>query len=343
MPPGFRRARSPHDRKVIVARSFPPLSAAPLRGAATQPGRIGLRDPRRRHRGRQPRDADPRRRARDALRRRAAGLPRQLPRPDSPDRVQRRPGRNSPEIAAAIEAAVQDGMDVINLSIGEPEIPPSRDLVVRAIDGAFRGRRRLDDLRRKRLRGLRRGSVSSPGSAASAITVGATTVGRRWRASPPRARRPCRFASPRYRPRASTYRGAEPEGPVGADERTSMAAPHVAGAGGSCSSATRTWTPAQVKSALVTTGQRTRESRRNRLDDARGRRVRRSPRADRPLVFASPSTLSFGFLKRGRLAAKRVAPADAGGGAGSWAVSHVLQGRTGVRVSASRPSQCRAR
>ena len=43
---------------------------------------------------------------------------------------------NSAEIAAAIEAAVSDGMDVINLSLGEPEIEPSRDIVVAAIDGA---------------------------------------------------------------------------------------------------------------------------------------------------------------------------------------------------------------
>jgi subtilisin family serine protease len=43
---------------------------------------------------------------------------------------------NSPEIAAGIEAAVRDGMDVINLSLGEPEIAPGRDLVVRAIEGA---------------------------------------------------------------------------------------------------------------------------------------------------------------------------------------------------------------
>ena len=31
---------------------------------------------------------------------------------------------NSPEIIAAIEAAVRDGMDVINLSLGEAEIEP---------------------------------------------------------------------------------------------------------------------------------------------------------------------------------------------------------------------------
>ena len=37
---------------------------------------------------------------------------------------------NCPEIAEGIEAAVADGMDVINLSLGEPEIEPSRDIVV---------------------------------------------------------------------------------------------------------------------------------------------------------------------------------------------------------------------
>ena len=99
---------------------------------------------------------------------------------------------NSPEIAAAIEAAVQDGMDVINLSIGEPEIPPSRDLVVRAIDGAAaagvvsavsagndfeafgRGRSRRPAPRRPRSPSPRPRSTGS------------------WRASPPRGRHRCR-------------------------------------------------------------------------------------------------------------------------------------------------------
>ena len=43
---------------------------------------------------------------------------------------------NAPEIAAAVEAAVADGMDVINLSLGEPEIEPARDVVVAALNGA---------------------------------------------------------------------------------------------------------------------------------------------------------------------------------------------------------------
>ena len=43
---------------------------------------------------------------------------------------------NSPEIAKGIEEAVKDGMDVINLSLGEPEIEPTRDIVVAALDNA---------------------------------------------------------------------------------------------------------------------------------------------------------------------------------------------------------------
>ena len=64
---------------------------------------------------------------------------------------------NAAEIVAAIEAAVADGMDVINLSLGEPEVEPSRDLVALALDGAARGRRHPRRRRGKRLRGVRRG------------------------------------------------------------------------------------------------------------------------------------------------------------------------------------------
>src|SRR4029078_4014045 len=53
---------------------------------------------------------------------------------------------NAPEIVAAIEAAVADGMDVINLSLGEPEIEPSRDIVALALDAAGRARGRAPRL-----------------------------------------------------------------------------------------------------------------------------------------------------------------------------------------------------
>ena len=96
-------------------------------------------------------------------------------------------------------------MDVINLSIGEPEIPPSRDLVVRAIDGAAAAGVVSTVSAGNDFEAFGRGSVSSPGSAASAITVGATTVDRQLAGFSSAGPTPlARFASsPRYRPRAS--------------------------------------------------------------------------------------------------------------------------------------------
>ena len=45
------------------------------------------------------------------------------------------------------------------------------------------------------------------------------------------------------------------------------------------------------------------------------------PRADQPLVFASPSSISMGYLRRGQSVSAGVALTDAGGGAGVWNVS----------------------
>src|SRR6185312_14667090 len=83
---------------------------------------------------------------------------------------------NSTEIAAAIEAAVSDGMNVINLSLGEPEVQPERDIVVAALDAAAQAGvvpvvaagNDFDD--------FGYGSVGSPGNAPGAITVAASTL-----------------------------------------------------------------------------------------------------------------------------------------------------------------------
>jgi hypothetical protein len=85
---------------------------------------------------------------------------------------------NSPEIAAAIEAAVRDGMDVINLSLGEPEIEPSRDLVVRAINGAADAGVVPAIAAGNDFGDFGRGSVGSPGTASKAITAAAVTSAR---------------------------------------------------------------------------------------------------------------------------------------------------------------------
>ena len=82
---------------------------------------------------------------------------------------------NAPEIAAGIEAAVADGMDVINLSLGEAEIEPARDLVVAAINGAAAAGVVPVIAAGNDFEEFGRGSVSSPGSALNAITVGAVS------------------------------------------------------------------------------------------------------------------------------------------------------------------------
>ena len=82
---------------------------------------------------------------------------------------------NSAEIAAAIEAAVSDGMNVINLSLGEPEVEPSRDIVVKAIEGAAAAGVVPVVAAGNDFTDFGYGSVSSPGNAPDAITVAAVS------------------------------------------------------------------------------------------------------------------------------------------------------------------------
>ena len=82
---------------------------------------------------------------------------------------------NAPEIAAGVEAAVNDGMDIINLSLGEPEIEPSRDLVVAAINAAADAGVVPTIAAGNERDGWGNGSISSPGSALKAITAAAVS------------------------------------------------------------------------------------------------------------------------------------------------------------------------
>ena len=82
---------------------------------------------------------------------------------------------NAPEIVAAIEAAVSDGMDVINLSLGEPEIEPSRDIVARALDAAAVAGVVPVVAAGNDFEEFGGGSLISPGTSERAITVAAVT------------------------------------------------------------------------------------------------------------------------------------------------------------------------
>jgi subtilisin family serine protease len=245
---------------------------------------------------------------------------------------------NSPEIAAGIEAAVRDGMDVINLSLGEPEIEPSRDLVVRALDGAaaagvvpvIAGGNDYAD--------FGSGSITSPGSAQRAITVAAVTADPRPTLADFSSAGPTPF-SLQLKPDVSAP-GVDILSSVPARvgtwsgfSGTSMAAPHVAGAAALLRQRHPTWTVENVKSALAQTGtplqgdvQPLREG--GGLVDLQ--------KADAPLVFASPSNLSFGLLRRAATATRTIALADAGGGAGPWTVA-VEQERADSGVSIAVP------
>ena len=68
-------------------------------------------------------------------------------------------------------------MNVINLSLGEPEISPSRDFVVQAIEAAAQAGVVPVIAADNQFDEYGYGSISSPANAPSAITVAATTLG----------------------------------------------------------------------------------------------------------------------------------------------------------------------
>ncbi|MFL5934490.1 MAG: S8 family peptidase [Gaiellaceae bacterium] len=232
---------------------------------------------------------------------------------------------NSPEIAAAIEQAVKDGMDVINLSYGEPEMTPSRDIVVQAMNAAAAAGVVPVVAAGNDFDAIGEGSVSSPANAAGAIAVAAASKGgviayfSSGGPTPISLELKPDVTAPGVGILSSVPRR---EGTWGTLDGTSMAAPHVTGAAAVLLQRHPSWTAEQVRSALVSTG--------NAVTSKSGREVPPTregggmiwlPRADQPLVFARPTGLSFGLLRRGRSLGRSLTLKDAGGGAGAWSVS----------------------
>jgi subtilisin family serine protease len=238
---------------------------------------------------------------------------------------------NSAEIAAAIEAATSDGMDVINLSLGEPEINPARDLVVQAIEGATRAGVVVVVSAGNDFGDFGRGSIGSPGSAPSAITVAATTKTGAIADFSSAGPTPMSFAlKPDVAAPGVSIMSSIPEADGSWDELsgTSMSSPHVAGAAALLLQRHPEWTPPQVKSALVQTA----EPLAGVPPTRQGGGLVRLERAATPLLFASPTGVSFGSLRPNASAVVPVALTDAGGGGGAWTVT--LEAREGTPISA---------
>ena len=237
------------------------------------------------------------------------------------------PNGNSAEIVAAIEAAVRDGMNVINLSIGEAEIEPSRDIVAKAIDAAAAAGVVPVVCAGNDYNDVGAGSVISPASSARAITVGAVEDGEKGGLvhadfssvgpSPMSLRMKPDVAAP------GDVLSSVPGGWTWLSG-TSMASPHVAGAAALLLERHPTWTVDDVKAALVETGKdafAAEDSNALAGPSFVGGGVIWLPSADDPLVFAHPADVSWGLLERGGDLQGSIALRDAGGGAGPWSVS----------------------
>jgi subtilisin family serine protease len=250
---------------------------------------------------------------------------------------------NAPELVAAIEAAVADGMNVINLSIGQPEIEPSRDVVALALDGAAAAGVVPVVSAGNDFEEFGAGSVSSPSTAARAIAVAAVSAVRAdgapnvvgyFSSEGPTA------LSLRLKPEVSApgvdILSSIPGG-WGSLSGTSMAAPHVSGGVALLRQRHPDWTVAQIRSALVETGHEVwldKLHTRPATPLRGGGGVIDLRQADVPLVLAEPSAISFGLLPAGESRTASVTLADAGGGAGPWAVTVETVGAPAARVTA---------
>ncbi len=247
---------------------------------------------------------------------------------------------NAPEITAAIEAAVTDGMDVINLSLGEPEIEPARDVVVAALNGAAKAGVVPTVAAGNEFGDAGNGSVSSPGSAEGAITTAAVT--KSDIIAPFSSGGPTPISLEMKpdvsAPGVAILSSVPPRVGLWSEfSGTSMAAPHVAGAAALLRQRHPGWTVEQIKSALVLTGKPVLSG----SQSVEAPTIREGggliylPAANDPLVFAEPTGISFGLVKVGTQATRTVQLTDAGGGSGPWTVSVAVQDPTGgVSVSA---------
>ena len=264
---------------------------------------------------------------------RAARVPRQLQGSDDPDRRRRRAGR---ELAGARRRDRGGGRrrygrdQHVARRTGDRALPRHRRPGARS---RCPGRCRLGRLGRERLRGLWPRLGRLPASAPEAITVGAVST---TRSGPEDVVASFSSSGPdtallRLKPELSapgvSIKSAAPR-------RLGDTVRHEHGRAPrrrrrcSCS-ATRPG-PRRRSSRRSLTGDGAFADQRKRhraVDVSRGGGVVSLPRADTPLVFASPVALSFGLVSPGATLTQQVELSDAGGGAGPWSVSVAPQSR----------------
>jgi subtilisin family serine protease len=244
------------------------------------------------------------------------------------------PNANSPAIVAAIEAAVADGMDVVNFSGGEPEIEASRDIVALALDSAAAAGVVPVVAAGNEYNDFGAGSVSSPANSEAALAVAAVSISGTLRTHAEFSSVGPTTISLRLKPDVAApgvdVLSSTPGGGWSEFSGTSMASPHVAGAAALLRQRHPAWTVAQLKSALVESGVDSVDERgRPAGPRFQGGGVIALQRADRPLLFASPTAVSLGLLLRGQTVTRTVGLDDAGGGAGTWQVGRVVRGAPG--------------
>ncbi len=239
---------------------------------------------------------------------------------------------NAAELVAAIEAAVTDGMDVINMSLGEPEIEPTRDLVALALDGAARAGVIPVVAAGNDFDAFGMGSLSSPGSSALAITVAAVTV--------PDSKGNSSLAdfsgagptplSLRLKPDVSapgvSILSSLPGGRFSSWSGTSMASPQVAGAAALLRERHPTWPVALLKASLISSGDTVRAGGQPAPPTRGGGGLINPARADLPLIVAKPASVSFGLLPPGASVPEQLDLSDAGAGTGLWDVAVEITG-----------------
>jgi subtilisin family serine protease len=242
------------------------------------------------------------------------------------------------ELVAAIEAAVADGMDVINLSLGQAEVDPERDLVALALDAAAEAGVVPVVVAGNEGSGYGRGSIYSPGTAARAITVGAVEL--------PETGNPVAASFTSVGPTPLSLRlkpdvaapgvavlSASPGGGWSTSSGSSMAGPHVAGIAALLVQRHPEWTPAQVKAAIVGTARPLAA-----LPTRVGTGLVDAAAADAPLVGATPTALSLGLLAAGSSTTAESAIGDLGGGAGEWSVRLDVRARAAGATVAVPPA-----